>query len=252
MTPVIRSPFVFVTAAISLGLLIVASIALASSAEPSEDPPLPASEPEPAGKPQYDASPTPDPVQATDLSCEKAQWLCEAAKELLAARAAGRLGSLLAPTTIVCPPDSLAPGRPMPVCSARDAGMERQGFSLIGRSASFVDSATFESWLTTALRVNDVAFEARAVAVGCAIPRSQIVDCSNHGAVTIQLTAAGTGLQSGLFVLFVRRSPEGNWGLVGGTGAVSSGPVTDGGPERRILAGWIGSETGDWYFQRLK
>ena len=104
-------------------------------------------------------------------------------------------------------------------------------------------------WLREALRDGDDAYEARVLAMGCEIAESQTVDCSTLGALTVQLVSRDTGRESALFVLFVQRDDTGQVGIAGGTGAVSHGPVTEGGPERRLLVGWTGSKNGDWYFR---
>lgn len=239
-----------------VGIVVVSALSLVAVvvAQQGDSPPLPPSMPEPPGKPQRDASPTPDLVkQPQGTLCSSNPELCRAADALAASQARGDISaftSLLAATGIACVDRSTnerAAGR---LCADAPAGELVQGYTVLGKQASAVSADEFTTLLKSWLEPSS-GRSARVVSVGCAIDARNVVDCA-AGAIALGLFDAKAAAPANVIVLFVRRDYGGKpLGLVGGTAALPDGAAVDGGPEPRLTAGWTGNPTGDWSFERV-
>lgn len=235
--------------------LIVGAIAVAQQ---GEDPPIPPTMPEPPGKPQYEGTLPPDPLK-TPMSriCDSTPGLCElvpSVGEAFRREDLTALAEWMTPSEAEC----RAPGsdRPDPglICEGKPSGTVVSGFTItgLGKQATLLSEAEFRERLGSMLELpGQSGYIPKPVSVGCAITPEETVDCSVT-AVAIGLYNPKRDAMDGMIVLFFRKDYGGQpFGLVGGSGGLPDGAVLTGGTERRILAGWTGNETGDWYFELL-
>ncbi len=236
-------------------VLIFGTIAVAQQ---GEDPPFPPTMPEPPGKPQREGTPTPDPLQTpASPVCDTEPGLCGLARGMgtaFVAKNLAALTTLLTPTEVECyNPGSVQP-LPGPLCSDKESGAVVSGYTITGggKQARLLPETEFRERLASMLELpGQSGYTPKPVSVGCAITPEETVDCSVT-AVAIGLYNPKRDAMDGTIVLFFRKDYGGRpFGLVGGSGGLPDGAVLTGGTERRIMAGWTGNETGDWYFELL-
>lgn len=245
-----------------LGTVVVFAAMAGAQEAPEYDPPLPPSMAEPPGKPQYGdgATPTPDPVRSPSSPfCTTVPGLCGLAQSLVAAHSRGELAaftSLLSPSQVPCFNPERGARTPGDLCTGQPDSAQVSGYTVITKQARVASEGEFTSFLASRLGLSPGTAKATMVAtplsVGCAITTSEGIDCS--------VVAIGLGLADGktkaindVVVLVFRRNFGGRpFAFVGATAGLVDGAMLTGGPERRLVGGWTGNPTGDWYFEPLE
>ena len=245
-----------------LGAVIVFGAMAGAQQAPEYDPPLPPSMAEPPGKPQYDGTPTPDPVRRpSSRVCSMVPGLCGLATSLSASHARGDLSaftSLLSPSQVPCSEPVYGARTPGQLCAAQPDSAQVSGYTImgLGKRASVTSEAELtsllSSWLQIPAGAGTTPVVATPLSVGCAITPGEDVDCS-VSAIALGLADAKTKATNGVVVLFFRQGFGGRpFALVGASAGLDNGAVLTGGTERRIMAGWTGNKTGGWYFELLE
>jgi len=239
----------------AVAVLVFGAIAVAQQ---GEDPPIPPTMPEPPGKPQYDGTLPPDPLKTpTSRICDSTPGLCELVPNVgdaFARQDLAAFAQLLTPSEAECPGPAAERPDPGLLCDGQPAGTIVSGFTItgLGKQATLLPEIEFsellESWLELPGKSSATP---KPVSIGCAITRTEVVDCSVT-AVAIGLYYPKQDTAGATIVLFFKKDYGGRpFGLVGASGGLPDGAVLTGGTERRIMAGWTGNETGDWYFELL-
>lgn len=244
-----------------LGSALVFGAMAGAQEAPEYDPPLPPSMAEPPGKPQFDGAPPVDQVRVPTIPvCATTPGLCGLARTLGNAHSRGdfaAFAAMLSPTDVRCSEPVHGARTPGDLCAAQPDSAQVSGYTItgLGKPASVASeielTSLLKSWLQLPTGAGRTPVIATPLSVGCAITQGEQVDCS-VSAIALGLTDPKTKAANGVVVLFFRQDFGSRpFALVGASAGLDNGAVLTGGPERRIMAGWTGNQTGGWYFELL-
>ena len=161
--------------------------------------------------------------------------------------------SLLSPVQVPCFNPERGARTPGTLCDGQADSAQVSGFTLSTKQAVVASEGEFTSFLASRLGLPPEPGKppriATPLSAGCAITPDEEINCSVV-AIALGLTDGKTKALYDVVVLVFRQGFGGRpFALVGASAGLIDGALLTGGPERRLVAGWTGNQTGGWYFE---